>query len=70
MCESPLNCSNFNTEEGQPMKSLVNDRSVVIKKADKGSCVVVWNSEDYIAETEKHLGDVTIFLAKKCSKIL
>ena len=52
------------------MRSLVNDRNVVIKKADKGSCVVVWNSEDYIAETEKHLGDVTIFLAKKCSKIL
>ena len=32
------------------MKSLVNDRSVVIKKPDKVFCVVVWKREDYIAE--------------------
>ena len=32
------------------MKSLVNDRSVVIKKADKVFRVVVWDREDYIAE--------------------
>ena len=43
------------------MRSLVNDRSVVIKKADKGSCIVVWDREDYIAETEKQLVDVTVY---------
>ena len=43
------------------MRSLVNDRSVVIKKADKGSCIVVWHREDYIAATEKQLGDVTVY---------
>ena len=43
------------------MRSLVNDRSVVIKKADKGSCVVVWDREDYIAEAERQLGDVTVY---------
>ena len=56
------------------MKSLVNDRSVVIKTADKGSCVVVWESEDYIAEAERQLGDVTVYkdidFKEKCCKIL
>ena len=59
LAESPLNYSNF-SEEWQAMSSLVNDRSVVIKKAGKGSCVVVWGSEDYIAEAERQLGDVTV----------
>ena len=48
---SPLNYSNFSKE----------DRSVLIKKADKGSCVVVWDREDYIAEAERQLGDVTVY---------
>ena len=39
---SLLNYSNFSKEEWQAMKSLVNDWGLVIKKADKGSCVVVW----------------------------
>ena len=42
------------------MSSLVNDRSVVIKKAGKGSRAVVWDSEDYIAEAERQLRDVTV----------
>ena len=43
------------------MRSLVNDSSVVIKKANKGSCVVVWDREDYIAEAERQLGDATVY---------
>ena len=35
------------------MRALANDRSIVIKKADKGSYVVVWDRNDYIAEAEK-----------------
>ena len=56
------------------MRSLVKHRSVVIKKVDKGSCAVVWDHEDYIAEAERQLGDVTFIkmsiLKKKCCKIL
>ena len=52
------------------MRSLVDDRSVVIKKADKGSCAVVWDHE----EAERQLGDVTFIkmsiLKKKCCEIL
>ena len=43
------------------MRSLVNDRSVVNKKADKGSCVVGWDREDYIAEEERQLGDDNVY---------
>ena len=34
-----------------------NDKNIVIKGADKGSAVVVWDKEDYIKEAEKQFGD-------------
>ena len=43
------------------MRALANDRSIVIKKADKGSCVAVWDRNDYIAEAEKQLSDENIY---------
>ena len=39
------------------MRSLQNDRSVVIKPADKGSAVVVWDRTDYLKEAERQLSD-------------
>ena len=39
------------------MHSLQNDRSVVIKPADKGSAVVVWDRNDYLNEAERQLSD-------------
>ena len=39
------------------MRALANDKSIVIKKADKDLCVVVWDRNDYIAEAEKQLKD-------------
>ena len=41
LTETPLGYSNFSKEECQAMSSLTNDTSIIIKKADKGSCVVV-----------------------------
>ena len=35
------------------MRSLANDRSIVVKKADKGSRVLSWDRNDYITEAEK-----------------
>ena len=43
------------------MTALANDRSIVIKKADKGSCVVVWDRNDYMGEAEKQLSDENIY---------
>ena len=49
------NYSNFTKEEWTTIKSLADDRSIIIKKADKGSCVVVWDRNDHIVEAEKQL---------------
>ena len=43
------------------MRSLVSDRSVAIKKADKSLCVVVQDCEDYIGELERQLGDASVY---------
>ena len=32
------------------MRSLAEDRSIIIKPASNGSCAVVWNREDCLAE--------------------
>ena len=61
LAESPINYFNFPKEGWQPMRLLVNYRSVVIKKADKGSCVVVWDRGSYITETKRQLEDVTVY---------
>ena len=61
LAESPLSYPNFSKKELQAMRLLVDDRSVVIKKADKGSCVVIWDREDYIAKVEIQLRDVTVY---------
>ena len=53
--------SNLTKEEWRAVRSLANDRSIVIKKADKGSCVVVWDREDYLLEAERQLGDTSIY---------
>ena len=33
----------------------------MIKKADKGPCVVVWDCNDYIKEAEKQLNDTNAY---------
>ena len=59
--KSNLGYSNFSKEEWQCMCLLANVRSIVIKKADKGSCVVVWDREDYIAEASEQLKDESVY---------
>ena len=48
---------NLSKEEYLTMRSLQNDRSVVIKPAEKGSAVVVWDRNDYLKEAERQLSD-------------
>ena len=59
--DSKLGYSNFSKEEWQAMSALVDDRSIVIKKADKGSTVVVWDCNDYILNAEKQLSDANVY---------
>ena len=49
--------SNLSQEEWKAIRSLADDRNIVIKKPDKGSCVVIWDRNDYIAEAEKQLSN-------------
>ena len=44
---------NLTREERQAMYNLKNDQSIVIKEADKGSAVVIWDKKDYLMEAEK-----------------
>ena len=39
--DEPIRYSNLSKEEWVAMRLFVDDRSIVIKKADKGSCIVI-----------------------------
>ena len=39
------------------MRGLAEDQNTIIKPADKGSCVVVWDRGDYLAEADRQLKD-------------
>ena len=53
--------SNLTKEELLALNSLKSDRTIVIKEADKGSGVVVWDREDYVQEAESQLGDAAVY---------
>ena len=48
-------------DEWDAIRSLADERNIVIKKADKGSCVVVWDRNDYLLETDKQLKDKNFY---------
>ena len=51
------NFSNVSREDSKAINSLRSDRTIVVKEADKGSGVVVWDREDYITEAGSQLRD-------------
>ena len=53
--------NNLTSKERLALYDLKNDKNIVIKGADKGSAVVVWDREDYIKEAEKQLGDSDVY---------
>ena len=56
------NFSNLDTDERAALRNLKAHRSIVIKEADRGSGVVVWDKEDYILEAINQLGDSNVYL--------
>ena len=44
---------------------LCNNKNIVIKKADKGSAVVVMNATDYLREGYRQLGDTNVYTKLK-----
>ena len=59
--EAPWNYSNLTKEEWQVIQSLADDRRIVIKKADKGSSIVLWDRVDYLKEANKQLSDIIVY---------
>ena len=59
--ERPLGYSNLSKEEWDAIRSLADDRNIVIKRADKGSCVVIWDRNDYIKEAEIQLSNKNVY---------
>ena len=48
--------NNLTSKERKALYDLKNYKTIIIKGADKGSAVVVWDREDYIKEAEKQFG--------------
>ena len=55
------NLSNLSPSEKLSLKQLKSDRNIVIKEADKGSAVVVWDRGDYISEANRQLHDRQVY---------
>ena len=63
MKTSPEGCnySNLTREEKVALNNLRSDHTIIIKEADKGSGVVVWDREDYILEAKNQLMDPGVY---------
>ena len=59
--DTNLKYSNLTREERNAMYALRDDNSIIIKEADKGSAVVVWDKCDYLAEASKQLNDKNVY---------
>ena len=59
--ETLLGYSNLSKKELESVRTLADDRNIVIKKADKGSCVVIWDRNDYITEVESQLKNKLVY---------
>ena len=53
--------SNLAKEERQAIYSLRDDTLIIIKVADKGSGIVVWDRKDYLAEARNQLTDKDVY---------
>ena len=59
--DTKLSYSNITKGEREALNSLRNDTSIIIKGADKGSAVVVWDREDYLKEANSQLMDNNVY---------
>ena len=57
----PLCYSNLSKEEWKGARTLADDHNIVIKKADKGLCAVIWDRNDYIIEAESQLKSELVY---------
>ena len=53
--KADIKYSNLSREEWNAVRYLADDRNIIIKKADKGLCIVIWGRNNYLMEAEKQL---------------
>ena len=53
--------NNLTKGERDALYDLENGTPIVIKEANKGSAVVVWDRKEYIKEVENQLGDTNLY---------
>lgn len=53
--------SNLTLPQWQALKDLRNDKSIIIKPADKGGALVILNTNDYIEKCMAHLDDSSVY---------
>ena len=54
--------NNLTKDERNAMYSQKDDKSIIIKGADKDAAVIVWDREDYLKEASKQLEDKEVYL--------
>ena len=54
--------NNLTKGETNSMYSLKDDKSIIIKGADKGAALIGWDSESYIKEASKQLEDKEVYM--------
>jgi hypothetical protein len=52
---------NITPAERKALRSLQTNKNFVIKKADKGSAIVLWDRSDYVAEASRQLSDTNTY---------
>ena len=60
--QHPTSKHNLTRKERQALKELVDNHTLIINKADKGSTIVVRNRTDYIKEGLEHLSDPNTYI--------
>ena len=59
--EAGQNYPNLTNAEREALQDLVYDKNIVIKPADKGSAIVIWDKQDYLKECELQLGNKSAY---------
>ena len=59
--EHGMNYSSLSKEERDALHNLSNDDSIIIKPADKGSGIVIWDRSDYLLECQRQLSEQQVY---------
>ena len=65
--DEKMSYSNLTKGERNALHFLHDDPSIIIKEADKGSAVVVWDREDYLREANSQLSGKDVYQEVKCN---